>query len=391
MAFLQHYSPDVLAGIRLQGAGTAALDDGFLVRPEEALGSLFFLALVALSLGSGAPVFEPIRSSHLTYNSTKIFGMLLLAMVLWTLGQRVSARVRLRVGAAEEAVAADREAGQQAWARVWRVTRDWLPAVMSLGIYESLKHLHLNEIILWLGNTPKDDLMIRIDQAFFGGHASVWLQRIYSPPLTLYMLIVYYVGYYVYPALVGVVLYLFRPRVAFREVVLAFLATTFIGYTIYILVPVAGPRFELQHLYETTFVDKFFLQQWQEQSRFDYDCFPSLHTAVPLVVNVIAFRHVRWLGWVLLPFVLSTVLSTLYLQMHYLIDVVAGIALVPLAVTIGIRGDRWWDGAMRRLGERFPTAREGIVSRMRSGRLMARVFQVLLVGVAIYWVGKTFV
>lgn len=391
MAFFQRYTPEALAAIRFQGAGTPALDDGFLLRPEEVVASLFFLLLLALSVGSGAPVFEPIQSSHLTYNSTKIFSMLLLAMVLWTLGQRISARIRLRVGAAEEAVRQDREAGQRAWARVWRVTRDWLPAVMSLGIYESLKHLHLNEIILWLGIHPKDDLMIRIDQVFFGGHASVWAQELVTPAFTLYMLLVYYVGYYVYPAVVGVVFYLFRPRAAFRELVLAFLATAFIGYTLYILVPVAGPRFELQHLYETTFVDRFFLQQWQEQSRFDYDCFPSLHTAVPLVVNVIAFRHARWLGFVLLPFVLSTVLSTLYLQMHYLIDVVAGVALVPLTVAIGVRGDRWWASLLDGLSRRFPGYHQALARGSQPGRVLARVFQVLLVVVAIYWMGQLIV
>ncbi|MDY0000230.1 MAG: phosphatase PAP2 family protein [Polyangia bacterium] len=391
MSFFQRYSSEDLAAIRFKGAGTTALDDEFLIRPEEVVASLFLLLLLALSLGSGAPVFEPIESSQLTYNSTKIFSLLLLAMLFWTLGQRITARIRMGMGAAEESVAQDREAGRLAWARVWRVTRDWLPAVMSLGIYESLKHLHLNEIILWLGNSPKDDLMIRIDQVFFGGHASVWMQSLITPAFTFYMLLVYYVGYYLYPAVVGVVFYLFRPRVAFRELVLAFLATTFIGYTIYILVPVAGPRFELQHLYETTFVDRFFLQRWQEQARFDYDCFPSLHTAVPLVVNVIAFRHVRWLGYLLLPFVVSTVFSTLYLQMHYLIDVVAGVALVPFAVAIGVRGDKWWAALMAALGRRFPGFLGAVSRQSRRGRVLARVFQVLIVGVAIYWMRQLIV
>jgi membrane-associated phospholipid phosphatase len=325
-----------------------------------------------MSLGHGAPIFEPIRSSRLTYLSTQIFVVLLGCMVVWTLVQRLRPRGEVEQGA---------------WRRIWRVTRDWLPAIMSLGIYESLKHLHLNEIILWLGNTPKDQLMMRIDVALFGGHASVWLQAIVSAPMTLYMELVYYVGYYVYPAVIGVFLYLFRPRAAFREIVLAFLATAFIGYTLYILVPVAGPRFELSHLYETTFVPKWYLQQMQEHNRFDYDCFPSLHTAIPLVVLVMAFRHCRWLGYVLLPFVLSTVLSTLYLQMHYLIDVVAGIALGPITVGIGLHGDRCWSRLVTWLGdtESEPAGADGAVASVRP-RLATRVLQVLLLVVAITWV-----
>ena len=190
--------------------------------------------------------------------------------------------------------------------------------------------------------------------------------------------------------MVAVLLYLFRPREAFREVLLAFLATAFIGYTLYILVPVAGPRFELTHLYEHTFVDKWTLQMWQDQNRFDYDCFPSLHTAIPLVVTVIAFRHMRWLGWVLLPFVLSTVFSTLYLQMHYLIDLVAGVALVPIAVTIGMRGDRWWAALMQRLGVRERDPDQPRDSSSLFGKVAARAAQVGMVALAIYWVHKAF-
>jgi membrane-associated phospholipid phosphatase len=388
MAFFRHYDPEELARIRLRGSMTPAADTRFLIRPEEAVGGLFFVLLVALALVKGSTLFEPIRSSRLTYLSTKIFAMLVLGLLLWTLAERGAARIRGWIGDLDPET--DREAGGRAWARIWRVTRDWLPAILSIGIYESLKHLHLNEIILWLGNTPKDDLMIRIDQALFGGHASVWLQEIISPTLTLFMMVVYYVGYYVYPAVVAVVLYLFRPRAAFREVLLAFLATAFIGYTLYILVPVAGPRFELTHLYHTTFVDKWTLQQWQDLNRFDYDCFPSLHTAIPLVVTTIAFRHVRWLGWVLLPFVLSTVVSTLYLQMHYLIDVLAGIALVPVTVLIGIRGDAWWAALMRRLGvvERAPD--QGALPRPGPGRLLVRTVRVAVVLLAIYWVQQVF-
>ena len=45
---------------------------------------------------------------------------------------------------------------------------------------------------------------------------------------------------------------------------------------------------------------------------------------------------------VLAPFVLSTVLSTLYLRMHYVADVLAGVLLVPVSTLIGLKGDLWW-------------------------------------------------
>ncbi len=332
MGFFRRYDPEELTRIRFRGAATSATDDKFLIRPEEAVGGVFLVLLVAMSLGHSRPIFEPLRDSRLTYLSAQFFVLVMVCVGLWTLVQRFHPRPGPGL----------RDEGGGGWKNIWRAARDWTPAIMILGVYESLKHLHLNEIILWLGNTPKDQVMIRVDLALFGGHASVWMQSLISEPMTVFMKIVYFVGYYVYPMVAGVFLYMFRPREAFRELVLAIFATTFIGYTLYILVPVAGPRFEIPHLYHTTFEMKWYLAQRMEQMRFDYDCFPSLHTALPLVVMMVAFRHSRWFGMVLLPFVLATVMSTLYLQMHYLIDVVAGIALVPICVWIGVRADGWW-------------------------------------------------
>lgn len=388
MAFFQRYSSETLDRIRLRGSLEPWLDDRFWLRPEEGVGLFFFGVLAVLALVSGKALFEDLDESRLAYLSTRIFAMLVLGLLAWTLAERGRAWSRRVTGAvtAEQ----DAQASRLAWARVWRVTRDWLPAILCIGVYESLKHLHLNEIILWLGNRPKDDLFIRMEEIFFGGHASVWMQRFVSPPVTLVMLLVYYVGYYVYPSVVGAMLYLFRPRRAFREVMLAFIATAFIGYTFYVLVPVAGPRYEIRHLYHVTFVPKWTLQMWQEQSRFDYDCFPSLHTAIPIVVTVIAYRHMRWLGAVLTPFVAATVVSTLYLQMHYLTDVVAGVALVPFTVALGIYGDRLWGGLLQRLGvpERDPArgaawASPGLVTA-------TRVLRAAAVVLAVYWVGRAF-
>ncbi len=367
MGFFRRYERDELSRIRFKGAATPAPDNKFLVRPEEALGGVFLILLVAMSLGHSRPIFEPLRDSRLTYLSAQFFVLVMVCVGLWTLVQRFTP--------------GHRDESEGGWKTLWRAARDWTPAIMILGIYESLKHLHLNEIILWLGNTPKDQIMIRIDLAFFGGHASVWMQRLISEPMTVFMKIVYFVGYYVYPMVAGMFLYLFRPREAFRELVLAIFATTFIGYTLYILVPVAGPRFEIPHLYHTTFEMKWYLAQRMEQMRFDYDCFPSLHTALPLVVMMMAFRHSRWFGAVLLPFVLATVMSTLYLQMHYLIDVVAGIALVPICLWIGVRADGWWLRVTRLM-------RVGQGERVRSSGAVRvlKVLQVTLVVIAALWV-----
>jgi membrane-associated phospholipid phosphatase len=102
---------------------------------------------------------------------------------------------------------------------------------------------------------------------------------------------------------------------------------------------------------------------------------------MPLVVMMVAFRHCRWLGYVLLPFVAATVVSTLYLQMHYLIDVVAGIALVPVCLWIGVRGDTWWLRVTTALrGQRAGRERSPAATRV------LQILQVVVVVVAAVWV-----
>ncbi len=329
------------------------LDSSFVVRPEEAVGLLLFGVLVTLSVAHRSPLFEPIRNSRLTFFTATGFLIFTLgwgawqAWIYWSHPDRRQPRGGLRP---------------------LDVLRDWLPAVLCIGIYESMKHLHLNDVIFALGIRPKDDWMIWFDETVFGGHASVAIEAWISRPMTAYMRAVYYYGYYLYPFIVGLGLYLFRPRKAFRELVLAFLSAAFIGYTLYILVPVAGPRFSsIQHLYTIPLNPSGKLEMLQfDTLRYQYDCFPSLHTAIPLTVLVVALRHVRGLGLALAPFVLSTVLSTLYLRMHYAVDVLAGILLVPLCVFIGARGDEWWarlHGLLRRRAEARVRTRGAVVAQ----------------------------
>jgi membrane-associated phospholipid phosphatase len=62
------------------------------------------------------------------------------------------------------------------------------------------------------------------------------------------------------------------------------------------------------------------------------DIFPSLHTAGPFFVSLFSFRHRdKWPFKYTWPFVAffsaNIVIATMFLRWHYLIDVLAGIAL----------------------------------------------------------------
>ncbi|MBN1421369.1 MAG: phosphatase PAP2 family protein, partial [Planctomycetes bacterium] len=66
-----------------------------------------------------------------------------------------------------------------------------------------------------------------------------------------------------------------------------------------------------------------------------WDAFPSGHTLIAVLSLILGFRERTWLGVVLAPCVLLLVLSTVLLRYHYVIDVAAGLVLVPCSLGLG--------------------------------------------------------
>jgi membrane-associated phospholipid phosphatase len=83
--------------------------------------------------------------------------------------------------------------------------------------------------------------------------------------------------------------------------------------------------------------------------------FPSLHAAVSLVALIQAWRFVRPWFWILLPFTIGLWASTIYLRHHFVVDLIAGWALAPIASWVAPRLDGWW--AARQVSLGYATAR----------------------------------
>jgi len=79
--------------------------------------------------------------------------------------------------------------------------------------------------------------------------------------------------------------------------------------------------------------------------------FPSAHVAGAFAALWSAWRHRRWLFWILLPLVLCMCLSTVYGRYHYVADVFAGVITGTLGYWIGLklmraRGSVPWEKRM---------------------------------------------
>jgi len=213
----------------------------------------------------------------------------------------------------------------------WEIVRDWFPFLVILMMYYSLwgDATHL------LVTHDRDALLIGLDQKLFGFQASVAIQRIVSPPLTAWMQFAYAFHIWSIP-LVACFIYLFRPRLRFREMMSGLIAISFFGLLGYLLVPAIGPLYTLRSQYTVPLVQPLavFSQQidFMDLARIKRDCFPSLHVGISFVVWLYAWRNSKRLAWILAPLVFSLWVSTVYLRYHYLIDCVAGLILVPLCL-----------------------------------------------------------
>jgi membrane-associated phospholipid phosphatase len=213
------------------------------------------------------------------------------------------------------------------------VLREWLPLLTLLYAYG------LMSPVIGRGLFGDMDVpLARIDRALFLGHdPRVLLEPFISIPLSTWLSFAYVLYVPLVPIVVAVV-YAKRDLFAFREVAFALTLTYATGYVLYTVVPAVGPLFlDRFDVPLDGYYGDWIKRDFMDRNRVPRDCFPSLHTAVSLVLGWAAYRHARRLFWVILPVVASIPLACVYLRYHYVIDVLAGAALFAGIATLTAR------------------------------------------------------
>ena len=95
--------------------------------------------------------------------------------------------------------------------------------------------------------------------------------------------------------------------------------------------PVLAQRFEVS-------LDLYYVRDMKEmlmdRARITWDCFPSMHTAGSMLMSWLCWRHARRMFWLTLPMEASTPFACVYLRYHYVVDVIAGVALFLFVVWV---------------------------------------------------------
>ncbi len=203
--------------------------------------------------------------------------------------------------------------------------RWWYPALLIPPIFSELQFLvhPINPVDL-------DHQLIAIDFALLGVHPTVWLERFTVPWLTEYMQLAY-ITFYFLPFILCAPLYRQRQLLAFRTALCALLLGYYVSYLLYFLTPARGPRFYLE-AYQTIPLTGLWLANPIQHlldtlEGVQRDAFPSGHTAIAIIVMILAMRYQHRLRYPLLLVTISLILSTVYLRYHYVIDVLAGVLL----------------------------------------------------------------
>ena len=226
--------------------------------------------------------------------------------------------------------------------RFWTVLRHWLPILFVLAIFRELTLLipmiHPFDTYYW------DQLLASWDRALFGDVSKAI--SIFWSPLFIEILYYFYWFYFPMPLILAILFWRKGREERYRHFGTVYFVTILLGYLGYILIPAVGPQhFETRpEVLEGVWFGKWMHVTLRELEMTTADAFPSLHTAAAALVLVYSWgTHRKYFWWMLLPGV-GLILSTVVLRYHYVVDVAAGLVLVPVGLFLGDRLHRYFFG-----------------------------------------------
>ncbi|HLZ21149.1 MAG TPA: phosphatase PAP2 family protein [Ktedonobacterales bacterium] len=223
--------------------------------------------------------------------------------------------------------------------RLWRFLGDWIPFIVIFLAYEAMR-----------GVAPKTGIpphvadLADLESRVFADHipTAVLQDWLANPPgrVVAYAATIVYFSHFVFPIAVAMALWLVDRR-QFLRFTTALMAMCFVAFAIFVLAPTAPPWYAESHG-AITGVHKIIAATLPSAVSPYYAAlnpnpvaaFPSLHAAFPFL-GFLAVREVfsRRAAWAVLAWCIAVWFSVVYLGEHYVVDVIAGVALAALV---------WW-------------------------------------------------
>ncbi len=302
---------------------------------------------------STGPILEPqadARKGVLRVSEIALLAALMVLTALaWVHPARVPGMIRVSfvtVGALFAIAALALGEDRRGW-RYW--ARELLPVPVLPFIF-----LNLGRVIPLVNPRVYDAALAALDRRLLGPEAQAALYTLPLPAWTADVLTLVYSTFYFLPVALLLTLGARRDP-SLPQVAAAIVITFLVSYAGYFVVPAYGPRTTLAHeRYQSLpgIVGDHVREQLDEWEKTKTDAFPSGHTMVTLVVLFCARRRNRTLYAVLLPVGTILIAATVLLAYHYVVDVVAGVALAAASLGLAALAA----GRIPRVGETAQTA-----------------------------------
>lgn len=237
------------------------------------------------------------------------------------------------------------------------MTYQYLPYLLIAVVYE---HIFIYRDAFSEKFPLVDTTFMKIDEFIFNTQPTMWLEKFLHPIAVDYFMVAYAL-FIVYPYFYLVYLYQKNQLPVFQKAMLAQILSLFVALTMFITLPAKGPRYtfkvnqdnsasevklptytkplqgvQIDLLNRWTGKQSLFELQydmWNQIERVKTDCMPSMHTCLCLIVLIYAIRYRNFFKWKRLSMWfwivgnVSLIFSTVYLRYHWVIDVIAGVAL----------------------------------------------------------------
>lgn len=225
--------------------------------------------------------------------------------------------------------------------------------VYRLGLFAAIfgTFSHLQYILPTARAMRLDAQLHAFDLAVFGFEPAQSLDRFVTTGTTEWFSFFYFGYFFILAVHLFPFMFAVRNTKLLGELALGIVALFCAGHLLYVVVPGYGPY---QYL-AGRFAHDLDGPIWWRLVRAAVDAgevtartdiFPSLHTAAPTYLALFSLRHRRHhvFKWTWIPmglFASQIVISTMFLRWHYLIDVIAGLALAGIVSIVAVRVSTW--------------------------------------------------
>ncbi len=211
---------------------------------------------------------------------------------------------------------------------IFRFFRLLLPFLLLAYLYKETDYL--NNLIF---RNDLDPFFAGIEFSIFGFQPSLAFAQRFNSDFFAELMYFGYFSYYLLVFFVPAWLY-FKVKHNTGESVSFIIINSFlVYYLIFIFLPVAGPQFYFKEISETLPKGYLFgpiIRFIQLNGEGHTAAFPSSHVSICLMLLWACIKNARKLLIFVIPVATLLIFSTVYIQAHYVIDIIAGFIFTPV-------------------------------------------------------------